>query len=86
MSSLSTIEDYAQWEGDWELIDGVPIALSPSPFGPHERIVSRLSFRSNRRSTATPPPCMIYTNLDWIISNDTVIRPDLMVVCEDQPD
>jgi len=34
-----TVNDYMLWEGDWQLIDGVPIAMSPSPFGQHERIV-----------------------------------------------
>ena len=38
-----TVSEYARWEGDWELIDGVPIAMSPSPFGPHERVGSELS-------------------------------------------
>lgn len=45
-----TIDDYQHWEGDWELIDGVPIAMTPSPFGHHERIVSRLSFEESRLS------------------------------------
>ena len=26
-----TYEDYTIWEGRWELIDGFPIAMSPSP-------------------------------------------------------
>ena len=26
-----TYEDYKRWEGDWELIDGVPLAMAPSP-------------------------------------------------------
>jgi len=38
-----TLDDYQQWEGDWELIDG-------------------------------------------IVSRETVIRPDLMVVCGEQPE
>jgi Uma2 family endonuclease len=31
-------------------------------------------------------PCEVYANLDWIISEDTIIRPDLMVVCGRQPE
>ncbi|PAY20868.1 hypothetical protein CKO51_03770 [Rhodopirellula sp. SM50] len=38
-----TIEDYRRWEGDWELIDGVPVSMSPSSFGPHKRVVAELS-------------------------------------------
>ena len=80
-----TIEDYQSWEGDWELIDGVPISMTPSPFGPHERIVSRLSYQIQGQIQRNQCACEIYTNLDWIISDDTVIRPDLMVVCGEQP-
>lgn len=38
-----SLADYQRWEGRWELIDGVAIAITPSPFGHHERIISRLS-------------------------------------------
>ena len=37
------VADYNLWQGNWQLIDGVAVAMSPSPFGPHERIISRLS-------------------------------------------
>lgn len=80
-----TLDDYRQWEGNWELIDGIAIAMTPSPFGPHERVVSRLSRMIGSQLEQKACSCEAYTNLDWIISNDTVIRPDLMVVCGDQP-
>lgn len=28
-----TVEDYNRWEGDWELIEGIPYASAPSPSG-----------------------------------------------------
>ena len=31
-----TYEDYKKWEGDWELIEGVPLAMAPSPIGIHQ--------------------------------------------------
>lgn len=37
-----TVSDHRLWEGDWELVEGIAISMSPSPFGPHERVVSRL--------------------------------------------
>ena len=80
-----TIDDYAQWEGRWELIDGVPIAMSPSPFGPHERVVSRLARTIGNELEKNRCRCEVYTNLDWIVSRDTVVRPDVMVVCGEQP-
>lgn len=80
-----TVDDYRRWEGDWELIDGVAIALTPSPFGPHERIVSRLARMLGNQVERCGCHCEIYTNLDWIVDQDTVVRPDVMVVCGEQP-
>ncbi|GAA5509403.1 Uma2 family endonuclease [Novipirellula caenicola] len=81
-----TLDDYNRWEGDWELIDGVAVSMSPSPFGPHERVVSRLSFEILSQLKLRHCSCEVYTNLDWIVDNHTVIRPDLMVVCGEQPE
>lgn len=81
-----TVDDYQHWEGDWELIDGVPISMNPSPFGVHERIVTRLAFQIRTGLQTSGCDCEVYTNLDWIVSRDTVIRPDIMVICGNQPD
>jgi hypothetical protein len=37
------VEDYQQWEGDWELIDGMPYAMSPSANRRHHVIGSLLA-------------------------------------------
>ena len=31
-----TYEDYCHWEGRWELIDGIPYAMSPAPNPIHQ--------------------------------------------------
>ena len=36
-----TIKDYLTWEGDWELIEGIPYALA-SPSFKHQRIVGKI--------------------------------------------
>jgi hypothetical protein len=33
-----TYSDYEQWEGQWELIDGIPYAMSPLPVPKHQKI------------------------------------------------
>ena len=95
-----TREDYRNWEGDWELIEGVAISMSPSPSGlqnevvsmspspngPHERAVSRLIMLLGNEMENQSSDCFPYAGLDWIVSNETIVRPDLMVVCGDQPD
>ena len=37
-----TYEDYLLWEGRWELIDGMPYAMSPFPSVDHQDINGNL--------------------------------------------
>ncbi|WP_302117794.1 hypothetical protein [Allorhodopirellula heiligendammensis] len=39
-----TIADYQHLKGDWELWDGFAIVMSPSPFGGHQTIATRLAY------------------------------------------
>ena len=81
-----TINDYQHWEGDWELIEGIAVSMSPSPFGPHERTVAEIARSIGNSLDEQGTDCRVYAGLDWIISDDTVVRPDVMVVCGDQPE
>ena len=78
-----TYEDYKIWEGDWELIDGLPYAMDPSHFGKHQRIVSELVCQLGDQLESCSERYFIYPSLDWIVSEDTVVRPDIMVVCRE---
>ena len=80
-----TVEDYQQWKGDWELWYGVAVSMSPAPFGPHELVVSRLVQLFRNQIEQHVCTCEVYAGLDWIVSNDTVVRPDVMIVCGEQP-
>lgn len=74
--------DYLQWEGRWELWRGVPVSMTPSPFGPHQRLIARLTYYFVSQLVEQGcTDCEVYTELDWIISDDTVVRPDLSIVC-----
>lgn len=81
-----TVEDYRQWGGDWELWYGTAVAMSPSPFGAHERAVTALAYQIQNSIRIQQCDCCVYTGLDWIVQSDTVVRPDVMVVCGDQPE
>ena len=73
------VSDYEGWEGDWELIEGIPYALSsPSPI--HQRTLARL-VRFFDQALDACPECKVYVELDWYMSEDTVVRPDMVVVC-----
>lgn len=54
-----TVADHAAWEGDWELVDGVAVAMTPSPFGRHAERLSRLanSFWNAIDATGCLRPC-----------------------------
>jgi Uma2 family endonuclease len=77
-----TYEDYLLWEGKWELIEGMPYAMSPSPLPVHQKINGRLwsAFDSSLQTDCSE--CEAYLPLDWKISEKTVVQPDLLVVCK----
>jgi Uma2 family endonuclease len=81
-----TVADYHLWQGDWELIDGIPVAMTPSPFGPHERVVANLVHAFMNEFARHGCDCRVYARLDWIVSEDTMVRPDVMVVRGEQPE
>lgn len=78
-----TVEDFKRWEGEWELIEGIAYALAPSPIGIHQKIVGRLVAQITSRIKACEKPCVVYPDLDWIVNETTVLRPDIMLVCKE---
>ncbi len=75
-----TYQDYLSWKGDWELIRGIPFAMSPSPKGNHQFILSSL-LAQIYGNLAKCLDCHVYAELDWIVSETTVLRPDIFVFC-----
>ncbi|MEQ1838883.1 MAG: Uma2 family endonuclease, partial [Verrucomicrobiales bacterium] len=78
------IEDYLQWEGDWELWDGIPVSMSPAPNFFHQIVGTRLAAQmvGLLGKSACPAECVAVYKSDWHVDSTTVVRPDLMVVCE----
>ena len=81
-----TVTDYRRWEGDWELWNGIPIAMRPCPFGKHQTALTRLSRLIGNALEAANCRAETLVELDWIVTDDTVVRPDVMVVCGEPPD
>jgi Uma2 family endonuclease len=75
-----TYEDYCQWEGRWELIEGMPYAMCPLPVPVHQRVSLVLSRRFDE-ALEKCKNCTAYPPLDWKIAEDTVLQPDLLIVC-----
>ena len=75
-----TTEDYQHWEGDWELIDGLAYAMSPAPAFKHQRLSAGL-FQLLAEQLEPCPHCEALFESDIELANDTIVRPDLMVIC-----
>ena len=80
-----TLADHATWEGDWELLAGVAVAMTPSPFGRHAERLSRMAAKLWNAIDASGCKATVLVEIDWIVSDDTVVRPDLVVVCGPAP-
>ncbi len=78
-----TYQDYLLWKGDWELVNGYPYAKGPSPVRSHQWFSSKFTqqFSNKLEENQIVCNCQVYSELDWVIDQDTVVRPDCMVVC-----
>jgi len=82
-----TYADYEKWEGDWELIRGFPYAMSPAPQRRHQFVGGRFVTLANNALAKHKNNCnceVLYES-DWIISDHTVVRPDVMIICNTPP-
>lgn len=76
-----TYDDYCQWEGRWELIEGMPYAMSPAPATLHQIVNGNLYLVFSSALRHTCNQCRAYIPIDWRISDDTVVQPDLLIAC-----
>jgi Uma2 family endonuclease len=78
-----TYEDYKRWEGDWELIDGMPIAMAPAPMKTDQNISGAI-YRELADSLDICDECEALYEVDWKIAEDTILRPDILISCHDE--
>jgi len=81
-----TYSDYVTWDDDtrWELIDGVPYMMS-APMRIHQELLGNMyfqlrSFLKGKSCKVYPAPFDVRLNADT--SDNTVVQPDLLVVCD----
>lgn len=75
-----TYDDYVHWEGKWELIDGIPYAMSPAPVPKHQVVSSNLGSEF-RQQLKKCQKCKIYQPIDYLVEEDTIFQPDMLIVC-----
>jgi Uma2 family endonuclease len=78
-----TYDDYQSWEGRWELIEGMPYAMSPAPAPGHQDINLNLAIVFKAALKQSCDQCKTYIPIDWKINELTVVQPDLLIVCKE---
>lgn len=80
-----TFGDYQHWQGNWELIEGMPYAMAPSPTVTHQTVTFNIASEIKaalHNNLNRCNDCCILMETDWQVSNDTVVRPDAMIICQ----
>jgi Uma2 family endonuclease len=59
--------------------------MAPSPFRSHQWFSGKFNQKASNEldKLNAACKCAAYSELDWIIDEDTVVRPDCMIVCGD---
>ena len=57
-------DDYKLWEGDWELIYGVPYAMAPAPMIKHQAISNRIAWQL-QEVLQKCEKCQALLPIDW---------------------
>lgn len=76
-----TYDEYVKWEGKWELIDGIPHAMSPMPRPEHQALAGNLHAEMRAAIKESNCNCTVYQPIDYKVTDDTVLNPDLLIVC-----
>ena len=77
-----TYDDYKLWEGDWELIYGVPYSMAPAPMIKHQAVSNRIA-RFLDEALEECDVCQALLPIDWKIDEETTVQPDNLVICHE---
>ncbi len=78
-------DDYVQWEGKWEILEGIPYAMTPAPGLKHQWICAKITSQLDALLEKCHK-CEVLLPVDWQIAEDTVVQPDVLVVCGENID
>ena len=77
--------DYKHWEGDWELIDGFPFAMAPSPVKSHQMLAYAVA-RELGNKLEECEKCVVVGELDYKVDEYNILKPDVAVICNEEND
>lgn len=78
-----TYDDYVNWEGRWELINGIPYAMSPLPVYKHQKVSGNIHTQLDKLLEHCKN-CQALIPMDWRIpevEDNNVLQPDNFVIC-----
>ena len=74
--------DYINWKGRWEIIDGIPYAVSSTSDSLHQYVAGAIGSQFHF-ALKKCKRCKAYQPIDYKVEDDTVLQPDMLVVCGD---
>ncbi len=77
-----TYDDYVRFEGQWELIGGIPYNMAPAPMKQHQRISHRIASVLDAMLEDCER-CYALLPVDYKIDESTIVQPDNLVVCDE---
>jgi len=80
-----TYDNYKMWDGDWELYEGFPVAMSPAPMINHQVIGYSIA-RQLGNQIEECEQCLVFGEVDYKLGDDTVLKPDVVLVCNEPHD
>ena len=80
-----TYDDYKLWEGQWELYEGFPVAMSPAPIIIHQTLASMIITQLSN-SISECERCFVLGESDYKLADDTIFRPDVALICDEPHD
>lgn len=90
--STHILDDWAHWEGQWELIHGVAFDMTPAPSLVHQEVSSELhgeiwqALKEAKRKYGKGECEIFSAPLDVFLSVDpvapSVVQPDLVILCD----
>jgi len=70
-----TYDDYKLWEGNWELYEGFPVAMSPAPMIIHQTLAGNIITQLNNGISEECYKCAALGEADYKLADDTILRP-----------
>lgn len=78
-----TYDDYLRWEGRWEIIEGIAYDMSPMASPAHQKVANKIGKILANQIDKCTCHCTVYQPIDLKITEDTIVNPDLLIICEE---